>query len=45
MTYVFALFAAEDAAIYMPGAPFLLSAALMFICLFAIIPGRQTVES
>ena len=45
MTYVFALFAADGSTIYMPGAPFLLSAALMFICLFAIIPGRRTIES
>ena len=45
MTYVFAIFAADGAKIYMPGAPFLLSAALMFICLFAIIPSRRTVES
>lgn len=33
MTTVFAVFAAEDAAIYLPGAPFLVSAMLMILCL------------
>lgn len=45
MTYAFAVFAAEDADPYMPGAPFLLSAILMFVCLFAILSTRRTVQS
>lgn len=41
MTWVFSRFAAEDAPIYMPGAPFLLSVALMFVCMAVFLyPAR-----
>ena len=38
MSSVFARFAAEDAAPYLPGAPFLVSAALMLACIFVFLP-------
>lgn len=41
MTWVFATFAADDAPIYMPGAPFLLSMALMGVCM-AVYLSRET---
>ena len=40
MTGVFAVFAAKDAPVYLPGAPFLLSAALMVVCLL-VFAGRR----
>ncbi|MDD9921282.1 MAG: TCR/Tet family MFS transporter [Boseongicola sp.] len=43
MTQVFAYFARDDAAIYLPGAPFLLSATLMIACFFVYILNRGTV--
>lgn len=39
MTSVFSAFASDEAAIYLPGAPFLLSAALMVVC-FAVFTTR-----
>lgn len=43
MTSVFARFAAQDAAIYLPGAPFLLSMALMGVCMAVFLaPARKT---
>ena len=41
MTTVFAVFAAEDAAIYLPGAPFLVSAMLMILCLAVFLFPRD----
>ena len=41
MTWVFYRFAAEDAPIYMPGAPFLLSVALMFVCMAVFLYPRR----
>jgi DHA1 family tetracycline resistance protein-like MFS transporter len=38
MTTVFAWFAAEDAAIFLPGAPFLVSALLMLVCMVVFVP-------
>lgn len=38
MSSVFAWFAADDAAIYLPGAPFLVSATLMIVCMFVFVP-------
>ena len=38
MTTVFAWFAAEDAAIFLPGAPFLVSALLMLVCMAVFVP-------
>ena len=37
MTWVFSRFAAENAPIYMPGAPFLLSMGLMFVCMAVLL--------
>lgn len=42
MAAVFAEFAAEDAIVYMPGAPFLVSMALMGVCMaFYLAPARK----
>jgi DHA1 family tetracycline resistance protein-like MFS transporter len=38
MITVFAWFAAEDAAIFLPGAPFLVSALLMLVCMAVFVP-------
>ena len=44
MTQVFAAFASDDAAIYLPGAPFVVSASLMLACaaVFLTAPRRAT---
>lgn len=44
MTSVFAFFAASDAPVYLPGAPFLVSMALMAVCL-AVLLSRERVRS
>lgn len=41
MTWVFATFASETAPIYLPGAPFLLSAMLMIICFVVFLMPRR----
>ena len=41
MTYVFAVFAAEDSAVHLPGAPFLVSALLMIVCLVIFLFPRE----
>lgn len=42
MTGVFAYFAAEDAPIFLPGAPFLVSMTLMFVCMAVFLaPSRR----
>lgn len=38
---VFAYFAADDAAIYLPGAPFLVSAVLMLVCIGVFLPSLR----
>lgn len=45
MTQIFATFARQDAAIYLPGAPFLVSMLLMLVCALVFLTGRcqQTV--
>ena len=45
MTQIFAAFAREDAAYFLPGAPFLLSMALMVVCaaVFVATPRQQPV--
>lgn len=46
MTQIFATFARQDAAIYLPGAPFLVSMLLMLVCALVFLTGRrqQTVQ-
>lgn len=44
MTYVFAVFTREDAPVYLPGAPFLVSMALMGVSLFIFSRSRLTVN-
>ena len=41
MTQIFATFAREDAAIYLPGAPFLVSMVLMLVCALVFLTGRR----
>ena len=42
MTQIFAAFAREDAAYYLPGAPFLVSMSLMIVCAIVfLMPGRE----
>ena len=45
MTWVFARFAAEDAAIFLPGAPFLVSAVLILICIAVFSPSLRRVSA
>lgn len=45
MTGVFWAFTHEGAAIYMPGAPFLLSAVLMVVCIHLLTMRRRTPAS
>ena len=42
MTYVFAAFTSPTATVYLPGAPFLVSACLMIVCFFVFLAPRRT---
>lgn len=42
MTYVFATFTSPTATVYLPGAPFLVSACLMIVCFFVFLAPRRT---
>ena len=42
MTWVFSRFAAADAPVHLPGAPFLVSMGLMFVCLAVFLLPRRT---